>query len=96
MSESKTWIEKLRASIFGLGDTADEADVVISAKTLSSDLKAKKEKVEALKGTIDEKDEEITKLKADLEEAERANSLLKRKRKRRAEQAGRSRSWKQL
>lgn len=68
MSDSKTWLEKLRAS-FGLGDTADEADVVLSAKTLKADLQAKDTEIKTLQGEIESKDKEITQLKADLEEA---------------------------
>lgn len=64
MSDSTSWLNKLRAS-FGLGDTADEADVVLSAKELKADLKAKTDEIGNLQSSIEEKDTEIETLKAE-------------------------------
>jgi len=59
------WTNKIKSAL-NLGDSSDEADVVISAK----ELKAKADRVEQLEQDLAAKDEEITSLKAQIEELE--------------------------
>lgn len=57
------WMKKLAAKL-GLGDTADESDVVLNV----TELKAKAEKVDSLESDIESKDTLIAQLQADNEE----------------------------
>lgn len=56
------WLSKVKAA-FGLGDSADEADVVLTSK----ELKAKADKVDVLASEVETKDARIAELEAENE-----------------------------